>query len=243
MRDGLVAVGRIVARCSAQSVAPMQESPCQTRLDMRQVAGCNRSKRVRSPLANLLTSRTPPAPIPNNDPYMDYASWSDWLAAALVIVFGLVGVVLTVVTLPGLWLTLLVAGGMWWWKPGFFNWWTFGLCIGLAVIAEVIELVAGTAGASKAGASRTGSIVAGIGSLIGAIVCAPFFFPIGSIAGGVLGAAAGAIAIERGLKKKTWEQATQAGQGAAIGRIIATAAKVSLAVVIAVILSVGVFVP
>jgi len=58
--------------------------------------------------------------------------------------------------------------------------------------------------------------------------------------GGVAGAGLGAVVAERGLKGRTWQDSAKAGQGAAVGRLVATALKTLLALVIALVLSVAV---
>ena len=72
--------------------------------------------------------------------------------------------------------------------------WTLVLIeAGLAVLAEILELVAGALGAHRQGGSKRGAVLALLGSLIGAFVGAGLGLPIpvvGSIAGVILGAVA-----------------------------------------------------
>lgn len=175
---------------------------------------------------------------------MNYAEWTDWVAALLILLISMGGMLLTAITLPGTWINIaLVFVIYFFWKPELISspYWTFGSAITIAALGEIAEFFAGAAGAAKGGSSRAGAIAAMVGAIAGAILLSPVFFPLGTIAGGVLGAAGGTILVERGVKKKTWEESTRAGQGAAIGRVIATVAKTACAIAIAMILSVAAF--
>ena len=162
------------------------------------------------------------------------------IAAAVVIFASWLGVILTILTLPGTWLAVLAGAGVALWRPDLISWWSVGAAAGLAAIAEVVEIIASAAGAKKGGASRHGAIGAVIGSLVGAVVGAPFLLGIGAVIGGVAGAGLGAVIAERGLKGRSWKDSARAGQGAAIGRLVATAIKTFLALVIALVLSIAV---
>ena len=63
------------------------------------------------------------------------------------VIVALAGIVLTLLTLPGTWLMLLVALLCQLWRPEQFSWWTLGLALLLAVIAEIIEFFASAVGA------------------------------------------------------------------------------------------------
>jgi uncharacterized protein YqgC (DUF456 family) len=165
-----------------------------------------------------------------------------WVAATVLIVFAWLGVLLTLITLPGLWLALLAGVGVAIWQPELISWWTVGAAGAIAVIAEVLEFAAGAMGASKGGSSKKGAVGALIGSIAGAILGSPIFFPLGTIVGGVIGAGVGTMLIERGVHKKTWQDTTRAGKGAAVGRLAATVIKTALACVMAVILTLGVLI-
>jgi uncharacterized protein len=180
------------------------------------------------------------APMPLSEPLAVLAfSWEGAGATAVVALFAIIGIGLTLVTLPGTWLMIVAALLCQWWRPDMFSWWTLGVAIGLALLAEIIEFAASALGAAKAGGSKRGAIGATVGSLAGALLGSPFLFPIGTIAGGVMGAGAGALLAERGLKQKTWTESSKVAGGAAVGRLIATVTKTSLAAVIAVLLVVG----
>jgi uncharacterized protein YqgC (DUF456 family) len=162
------------------------------------------------------------------------------IAATIVIVASFAGVILTLLTLPGMWLSLVAGVAVALWRPDLLSWWSVGVAGGLAVLAEAIELIASAAGAKKGGASKHGAIGAVIGSFVGALVGSPFLFPIGTVVGGVAGAGLGAVIAERGFKGRSWGDSAKAGQGAAIGRLVATALKTLLALVMALVLSIAV---
>jgi len=169
--------------------------------------------------------------------------WGHWTAVSLLLLGSLAGIVLTVVTLPGTWLSVAIAAGVAWWRPELLSWYTVGSVLALAAVGEIIEFGASAAGAAKGGASKRGAAGALVGSLVGALVGAPFFFPLGSIVGGVVGAWGGAVLAERGMANRTWRQATRAGTGAAAGRLLATVLKSAVAGIIALVLGFAAFIP
>ncbi len=166
-----------------------------------------------------------------------------YLAAAIVTLVCLLAVGLSLLTLPGAWLALCAAILCQWWQPEMFSWWTLGICTGLALLGEVVEIVASSLGAAKAGGSKAGGWGAFGGSIIGLIGGSFFLPPIGTIVGAVIGAGTGALLIERHVSKKTWEDATKVGTGAAAGRLVATAIKIAIAAVVALTLTVAAWWP
>lgn len=173
-------------------------------------------------------------------PDIDWAQAWPTVAAVILVVTALVGLVLTALTLPGPWITLAVALVLWWWQPQLFEWWTLLLAALIAGVGELVEFAASMVGAAKAGATRKGALGAAVGTLIGAIAGMPFGLFIGAIVGGVLGAAIGATLAERGWADRSWREAGKAGAGAAIGRLVATVAKTMIAGASALVLCVGV---
>jgi uncharacterized protein YqgC (DUF456 family) len=168
----------------------------------------------------------------------------DILIVVGVVVAGLVGIVLTVLTLPGMWVTLALCLLLWWAQPDLFSWWTLLIALLIAGLGELIEFIASALGAAKGGATRAGMVGAAVGSIVGAVAGAPFFFPIGSIVGGVIGAAVGAIIAERGTSaSSTWGHAARAGTGAAVGRLAATLGKAFLAGAMALLLALAAIIP
>jgi uncharacterized protein YqgC (DUF456 family) len=162
-------------------------------------------------------------------------------------VLNVVGVGLTALLLPGIWVMLLGAGLAQWWHMAqygteMYSWWTLGVCAAVAVIAEVIELVASGLGASKFGGTKTGALWSVVGAILGAMIGSIVLVLVGTIIGAAVGAFAGALLGERLFKKRSWAEASKSGAGAAIGRLAATLVKVGLAVVVGAVLSVGAFV-
>lgn len=167
-----------------------------------------------------------------------------YLAAAIVTLAAVLGVALSLVTLPGAWIAIATAVFCEVWQPGLFSWWTLAACVIVALIGEAIELAASALGAATAGGSRAGAIGAVAGALIGAL--AGTFIPppiIGNILGAALGAGVGAIACEVSFNKTAWVSSLKVGAGAAAGRLVAVIFKAACAAVIAVTLIAAVFVP
>ncbi|MDX2119226.1 MAG: DUF456 domain-containing protein [Planctomycetota bacterium] len=167
-----------------------------------------------------------------------------WLVGIGMLIAGCVGVVLSALTLPGAWCVILVALLMQWWQPGTFSWWTIGVCIGLAALGEVLEMLASAAGASKAGSSKRGALASVVGSVGGALV-GTVLIPIpllGTLIGAVAGAAGGALLVERGVVGKTWQESREVAKGAAVGRLWATVAKLGVTITIALTLIIAAFV-
>lgn len=156
------------------------------------------------------------------------------------------GVVLTAFTLPGIWFALLGAGLAQWWSiavhgNAMFSWWTLGACVGLGLVGEIVELVASAFGARKTGGSKKAAFASIIGGLIGAVVGSLVLPIIGTIIGAALGAGVGALLTEKHLGEKSWKDASKVGAGAAAGRLVAIIAKVALAALIALVLTVDAF--
>lgn len=150
-----------------------------------------------------------------------------YLAASILGIVSLLGLALTIVTLPGAWLICAAAVLIkLLWLPELFSWWIVGVIVGLAVVGEIVEFAASAAGAAKGGGSRQGAIGAVVGTILGAILGTLIPIPVvGTVAGAVLGAGGGAALAERAWAKRTWTEAAKSGSGAAIGRLIATAFK------------------
>jgi uncharacterized protein len=167
------------------------------------------------------------------------------IAAFLIMLLAsLSGVVLTLLTLPGVWIILIVAifVQFLWGEPQVYSWWTLAAALGLALLGEIIEFFASAVGSTRAGGGKSGAFGSIVGSLVGAIV-GSIFIPvplIGTVAGAVLGAGLGAILAERHIARRSWSHSYQIGQGAAVGRLISTVVKGVLAAAVGVILTVAV---
>lgn len=159
------------------------------------------------------------------------------LPGIILFIASLLGIALTLITLPGTW--FIVGSAVlvqWLWMP-VFNVWVLAACALMALLAEVADFALSAAGASKSGGGRSGAIGSIFGGLIGAIA-GSFVVPIlGTIAGGVIGAGFGAFALERGVAQRSWEQAAKIGRGAAVGRAAALFLKVAIAAAIGICLT------
>jgi uncharacterized protein len=168
------------------------------------------------------------------------------LAALIIFLTGIIGVILTLLTLPGVWLTLLVALLCQWLfgRPYLFDWWwTLGVCVALAFAGEVFEFISGAVGAKRAGGGKSGAIGSIIGAFAGAIV-GSFIIPVvGTLVGAVLGAGLGAIVLEVGIAGRRWSHAVQIGSSAAVSRLAATLVKAAIAGAVGLILTVAALLP
>ncbi len=140
-----------------------------------------------------------------------------WIAAAGLVVAGLVGVVVPV--LPG---PLLIFAGLLLaaWADGFAHVgpYTLTLLGALAALAYVVDFAAGALGAKGLGASW----YAVGGAAIGAVVGLPFGL-VGILAGPLVGAVAGELAARGDML-----HAGRAGVGAWLGLVIGAAFKLAI---------------
>lgn len=160
------------------------------------------------------------------------------LAAIIVTIAALLGIVLTLLTLPGIWFAVIVAVVCAIWRPELISIPTLIAAVALAVAGEIAELAWSAVGAAKQGSTRAGGVGALAGGLIGAIL-ATFLIPIpilGTLAGAVIGAAAGAFIAERGMHQRTWRDSFRIGKGAAVGRLYAVIIKTLIAAITAALL-------
>lgn len=155
--------------------------------------------------------------------------WMTIAAASTFTLVALLGVALTAMTLPGLWLPIVGAAI---WEiafPDTFSWWTIGACALLCLGGEAVEFFGAAHGAAKSGGGRPAAWGATIGSIIGAILGSIVLPIIGTIIGAVGGAAIGALSAERGIAEKNWRQSLASASGAAKGRALALMVKVAIA--------------
>jgi uncharacterized protein YqgC (DUF456 family) len=163
-----------------------------------------------------------------------------------MVVAGLLGALLTIATLPGTWIVILLAFLAEWISPEpVYSPWTFAIVIALALAGELIEFLASGAGAAKAGGSKRAAVLGVVGGIVGAIlgtIFLPFLPIIGTILGAVVGAGLGAGLGESMKTGRTSRDVWNVGRGAAHGRFIAIIVKGAIALVIGVILGVLAFV-
>src|SRR5688500_8500415 len=121
----------------------------------------------------------------------------DWLYYVLLLVLLFLGLFLNILSLPGLWVMIFSAAVyMWATDRSYFGWITLGVLTALAIAAEVVEFLAGSAGAKRAGGSGRAGWGALIGALVGGFTLTLPFPIIGTIFGVCAGAFLGASLAE-----------------------------------------------
>lgn len=168
-----------------------------------------------------------------------------YLAASIVTIACLLGIAMTLLAFPGIWTMVVVALLCKWWQPEMFSWWTLGIALGLAGLAEIVDTFASAAGAARAKGSKTAMFASLVGTIVGGIL-GTVLIPIpiaGTIIGGIAGAGLGAGAAEWGIKQKGWRDSMKVAHGAAVGRAVSLVAKVAIAATVAGLLTVAAFVP
>lgn len=147
------------------------------------------------------------------------------IVLVLALLVGLVGVVVPV--LPGV-PVAAVGAVLAAWMVGFqrFGLVPLGFVIGLAVLAQVIDLAGNWVGARFYGAGRAGLWGGVIGSIVGIILFPPFGFLLGALVGAVLFELAGG---------RPFDEALRAGLGAFVGALGGTVAKLLIVVAMAVV--------
>jgi uncharacterized protein YqgC (DUF456 family) len=149
-----------------------------------------------------------------------------WILAALVVIAGLAGTV--VPALPGVPLVFLgLFIGAWIGNFTAIGWVTVGILAALALVAWVVDFLAGAAGTRYLGASSRAFWGATIGAVAGI-----FFGIVGMLLGPFLGAVLGELSGGSNMV-----QSGRAGLGAWIGMVLATAVKLAIA-----FLMIGIFI-
>lgn len=158
------------------------------------------------------------------------------LGYCLLYLSMLVGVVIIPLGVPGQFLIVVAALVFSLLLPHALSLWIVVVLLAIAILAELLEAVAGFLGASKAKGSIWSSFGALMGGIAGAIV-GSFFLPIiGSLIGALAGTFAGAYAVEY-YRTRAMTNATHVAKGALIGRIVGSIIKVFLSLVMIVIVT------
>lgn len=167
------------------------------------------------------------------------AAMTTFLLALMLVLALLAGWVLTVLGMPGNWLILAGAaayaglvGPDSRWAIG---WGAVGVLLGLALVGELLEMVAGALGVARRGGSRRAAVLGLVGSLVGGFVGLFVGVPIpvvGSLVAAVvlssLGALAGAVYGEVS-SGRTLGESWEIGRAAFWGRMLGTLAKIVVA--------------
>lgn len=151
------------------------------------------------------------------------------LLYALLAVACVIGLVVNVVGLPGIWLIPLAAivYKLLPWTGGAVGWWPIVAIVGIGVVAELAEFIAGAAGSAKAGGSKRGmfgAIVGGITGAIGGQVVIPVPL-LGAIIGAFIGSFAGTYLVEFAWVRRTHAESMDIGVGALKGRVVGVVVK------------------
>jgi uncharacterized protein YqgC (DUF456 family) len=170
---------------------------------------------------------------------MDYLEYLQYLWAALFILTLAAGWLLTLFALPGNWLMVAAAAVYVFAVPGEhrvgIGWGVVIALIVLALLGELLELLASALGAARGGGSKRGAILAVMGSIPGAMLGALIGAPIpvvGSLVGIILFAGLGALGgamLGEWWKGRKLHESWQVGQAAFWGRILGSLAKVMIA--------------
>lgn len=160
-----------------------------------------------------------------------------------VMLMSLAGVLLTFLRLPGTWLIVAVGAGYGWltdWQRISVGW--VGLLAGIAILGELVELLASALIARGAGASRQASWGGMIGGIVGMFVFSLPLPIVGTLFGAIVGCFLGAALTEAHVRNRL-QGSARVGVFAAIGFTVGIAAKLSLAIAMAGALTVKVCQP
>ena len=160
-----------------------------------------------------------------------------WTLFAIAIAAG---VLLDLVGLFGNWVILgtAVAAGL---CSGFhhFGLWTLLSLGALALLGDILEMIASGYGARKFGGGRGAIFASLVGCIAGAIVGTPWFPVVGTLMGACAGAFAGAAIYELLIVGKSAGASIQTGVGAALGRIGGVVVKLVIGMAMLGVLAVG----
>ena len=167
--------------------------------------------------------------------------WLYYTLALALVAAGFICWLTNLFSLPGNWALVGLAALFAWLVPHEGSrgvaWNTVWILLALAVVGEIIEFVAGAAGAARRGASRRAiwlSLVGALaGSVAGAIVGLPLPLvgpPIAALLGGAAGAFAGAYLGET-WAERTHGHSVAVAKGAFLGRLWGTVGKFAVGAV------------
>ncbi len=155
------------------------------------------------------------------------------ITGKLVLSVGaLCGAPITLVGLPGMWLSLGCAGlAEYFTDERLYSNTTMAGCLLLTIAGDVWEFTASSARAKRAGAGRRGTIGALLGGIAGAIL-GSFVLPlIGTLIGGGVGALVASAALEQ-RGGRSVPDALRIGRAAAAGQLMGVAGKFVAAAVL-----------
>jgi uncharacterized protein YqgC (DUF456 family) len=168
-------------------------------------------------------------------------AWLYYTLAIGLVAAGMVCWLTNLLSLPGNWALLGLTALFAWLVPHEnsrgVSWSTVWVLLTLAIVGEIIEFVAGAAGAAKRGASRRSIWLSLIGALAGSIgggiVGLPIALvgsPIAALLGGAIGAFVGAYLGET-WAKRPGDHSLEVAKGAFFGRLWGTVGKLAVGAV------------
>ena len=166
----------------------------------------------------------------------------DWITIIVIALFALLAsvcVLLALLGLAGTWIMIAIAIGIelldtYWGDGETWGWTTLGICVGLAIVGEIMEIGASALGVKVGGGSRRGMIGAIMGGIVGGIVLTPFIpIPvIGTLIGAIIGTFSGAVVGEiTNNDNATAGGIAKSASGATFGRILGVLGKTGVAAV------------
>jgi len=171
-----------------------------------------------------------------------------FFSVALLTLMNLVAWATNLVMLPGNWIVVgLTALFVWLGPPsehGGIGWVTVAVAAGMAGLGEVVEFVAGAAGAAQRKASRRALLLAILGAILGSIGGAMLGLPVpivgslvAAVAGGAAGAFIGAYAGEQ-WAGRPYADSMEVGKAAFWGRLWGTFGKLIIGAVMVVAITI-----
>ena len=152
---------------------------------------------------------------------------------ALLALFGIAGMVLSVLQLPGTWLIVAATAGYAWYYGGErISMTTVIWLVVIAGLAEIVELLSGYLAGKRGGASRRASWYGMFGGIAGALLLTVPVPIIGTIIGAAIGCFVGALVAELS-QARGWQAGARSGMYTAVGRTMGSVFKTATAVVIA----------
>ncbi|WP_339732770.1 DUF456 domain-containing protein [uncultured Gimesia sp.] len=174
-----------------------------------------------------------------------------YLMATLLLLANLTAWGSILFLVPGNWVMVLLSALFYAFMPGEngISLTVLLIAVALAGLGELVEMLGGSAGAAKKGASRRAMILSLLGtfllSVIGAMVGTPFLPPLGTVIGAVLGGSVGAYIgayLGEVWKGNASVDRLEIGRAAFIGRILGVVGKMAIGVVILVMITVDSFI-
>ena len=154
---------------------------------------------------------------------------ADVAMIVILVLACLIGVLTTAVRLPGTWIIVAAAAVYGWWS----NWTgitggTIWLLLGVALAAELVELLMSVVTARSAGASRQAAWGGLVGGIVGMFILTIPIPGIGTVIGALLGCFAGATIAEV-VVHNDLSRGARVGVFAAIGFALGAALKIAVA--------------